>query len=122
MKVVELGAIVCTIAVAFYVIFSAFILFAFTQEEKLESKKKPSSRELFDIRKEITVPKKGTIPDWSEYFKMLNNDNTIDTNSGLEIRLTDNSPKEGDIFRKEDQVNRPLTDEEIQGIIKSAGE
>lgn len=43
---------------------------------------------------------------------------TIDTNSGLGIRLTDNSPKEGDDFQLADQHTRPLTEEEIKAKIE----
>ena len=39
--------------------------------------------------------------------------NTVDTNSQLEIRKTDNTPKEGDDFQLNQQFNRPMTDEEI---------
>ena len=45
---------------------------------------------------------------------------SIDINSGLEIRLTDNSPKEGDDFQKADQYARPMTDEEIKAKIEEA--
>ena len=42
----------------------------------------------------------------------------VDTNSGLGIRLTDNSPKENDDFQMADQYGRPMTDEEIKSKIK----
>ena len=41
-----------------------------------------------------------------------------DTNSGLEIRLTDNTPKEDDDFQLGDQYARPMTDEEIERKIQ----
>lgn len=45
-------------------------------------------------------------------------DNTVDTNSGLEIRQTDNAPKEGDDFQLNQQFDRPMTEEEILEKIK----
>ena len=42
---------------------------------------------------------------------------TTDTNSGLEIRMTDNGPKEEDDFQKADQYSRPMTEEEIKAKI-----
>ena len=44
-------------------------------------------------------------------------ENTIDTNSGLEIRVTDNSPKKEDLFAEEHQEPRPLTGEEMDAIL-----
>lgn len=41
-----------------------------------------------------------------------------DTNSGLGIRLTDNTPKDGDDFQLADQYARPMTDEEIMAKIE----
>lgn len=43
---------------------------------------------------------------------------TIDTNSQLSIRATDNTPKEEDDFQKADQYNRPMTEDEIMAKIK----
>lgn len=41
-----------------------------------------------------------------------------DTNSGLEIRITDNTAKEGDDFQLGDQYARPMTEEEIKAKIE----
>lgn len=45
---------------------------------------------------------------------------TVDPSSGLEIRKTDNGPKECDLDAP--QVSRLLTRDEIAAIIESAGE
>ncbi len=41
-----------------------------------------------------------------------------DINSGLDIRRTDNSPKEKDAMVKKHQVTRTLTEEEVQNLIQ----
>lgn len=45
----------------------------------------------------------------------------VDTNSGLTIRLTDNTPKEEDDFQKLDQYARPMSEEEIKAKIAEMG-
>lgn len=42
----------------------------------------------------------------------------VDTNTNLEIRPTDNAPKEEDWFELNQQFDRPMTDEEILKKIK----
>lgn len=46
---------------------------------------------------------------------------TTDEFSGLPIRLTDNSPKDGDIYDEEFQTDEPLTEEEIRAIVEDNG-
>lgn len=41
-------------------------------------------------------------------------ENTSDINTGNEIRLTDNKPKEGDYYELKDQYNRPMSELEIK--------
>lgn len=47
---------------------------------------------------------------------------TQDINTDSVIRMTDNSPKEGDEMLKANQHSRPLTSEEIEDIIKGYAE
>ena len=48
---------------------------------------------------------------------MMEEKMNVDTNSGLTIRLTDNTPKEEDDFQKLDQYARPMSEEEIKAKI-----
>lgn len=49
-------------------------------------------------------------------------ENKVDVNTGLEVRRTDNSPKDADIFDGGEQQPRPLTEEEIAALIARTGE
>ncbi len=50
---------------------------------------------------------------------MTDNKYTRDPNSGLDIRLTDNGPKEDDIFMKAHQFTTALTEEGARNVLSA---